>query len=226
MTDQMTMEDTTHGAKARVKTKEETQRRYRPLHFQASGHCTFCGAPMSPSDTLCEECGMSADGVVCPNCGTLNFRPFCSKCNAPLNRAAVRAVEKAKEDPKVQEAARLMEQAAELEDTLKNTTDEQKKSETQETYQRVVKDINQLFEEMLPPVGSTPEEQFNYYSARRVAVEQLQTVKRTIKAEWVCNYCGCHHRQPSDCVEPWQGGTWIYETEEVTIHTKTYEYEE
>lgn len=190
------------------------------------GKCTFCGAPMEPGETICEECGMPADGVVCPNCGTLNFRPFCSKCNSPLNRTALRTVEKAMEDPKVQQAAHLMDQAAELEEALENAGDEQTKAEAQATYQQVVKDINQLFEEMLPPVGSTPEEQFNYYSARKVAIERIQTVKRTIKAEWVCNYCGCHHRQPSDCVEPWQGGTWIYETEEVTVHTKTYEYEE
>ena len=190
------------------------------------GKCTFCGAPMEPGETICEECGMPADGVVCPNCGTLNFRPFCSKCNSPLNRTALRTVEKAMEDPKVQQAAHLMDQAAELEEALENAGDEQTKAEAQATYQQVVKDINQLFEEMLPPVGSTPEEQFNYYSARKVAIERIQTVKRTIKAEWVCNYCGYHHRQPSDCVEPWQGGTWIYETEEVTLHTKTYEYEE
>ena len=219
------MEDSMPGAKSRVQTKTEVQKRYRPLHFQTSDHCTFCGAPMDPSETVCEECGMSADGVVCPNCGTLNFRPFCSQCNAPLNRAAVRAVEKAKEDPKVQQAAHLMDQAAELKETLENAGDEQTKTEAQEAYQKVVKDINQLFEEMLPPVGSTPEEQFNYYSARKVAVERIQTIKRTIKTGWVCNYCGCHHRQPSDCVEPWLGGTWICETEELTIHTKTYEYE-
>ena len=113
-----------------------------------------------------------------------------------------------------------------MRNALEKGGDEQATAETRETYQQVVKDINQLFEEMLPPAGSTPEEQFNYYSARKVAIERIQTVKRTVRSEWVCNYCGCHHRQPSDCVEPWRGGTWIYETEEVTVHTKTYEYEE
>ena len=53
----------THN-KVKQQVKEETQRRYRPLHFQTSGHCTFCGAPMEPGDTVCEECGMPADGVV------------------------------------------------------------------------------------------------------------------------------------------------------------------
>ena len=118
------MEDSMPGVKTREQTKTETQKRYRPLHFQASGHCTFCGAPMDPSETVCEECGMPAEGVVCPNCGTLNFRPFCSQCNAPLNRAAIRAVEKAEDDPKVQEVARLMDQAAELEEALENASDE------------------------------------------------------------------------------------------------------
>ena len=222
----MMMEDTTPGAKTQAKTQTETQRRYRPLHFQSRDHCTFCGAPMNPSDTLCEECGMPAEGVVCPSCGILNHRPFCSRCNRPLNRAAQRAVEKAKEDPKVQQVAQLMDQAAQLEDAIENAEEGPAKTEAQETYRRVVKDIDQLFEEMLPPAGSTPEEQFNYYSARKVAIETIQTIKREIQTGWVCNYCGCYHNQPSECVEPWHGGTWIYKTEEVTIHTKTYEYEE
>ena len=72
-------------------------------------YCTFCGAPMDASDTVCEECGMPAEGTVCPKCGTFNVRSFCRKCNEPLTRAAARAIEKAKEDPKVQQmAARSM----------------------------------------------------------------------------------------------------------------------
>ena len=218
------MEEHKTSYRTKQLTQQQPPRTLKRPPFE--GKCTFCGAPMEPGETICEECGMPADGVVCPNCGMRNYRPFCSHCNTPLNRAALRAVEKAQEDPNVQEVARLMDQAAELEETLEKGGDEQATAETRETYQQVVKDINQLFEEMLPPAGSTPEEQFNYYSARKVAIERIQTVKRTVRSEWVCNYCGCHHRQPSDCVEPWRGGTWIYETEEVTVHTKTYEYEE
>lgn len=220
------MEDTTPGVNTRQQTKEETQKHYRPLHFQNSDRCTFCGAPMSPGDTVCEECGMPADGVVCPNCGCLNHRAFCSRCNTPLNRAAQRAVEKAKEDPKVQQAAKLLDQAAQLEQDLENAEEGPAKEQARETYQRVVKDINQLFEEMLPPAGSTPEEQFNYYSARKVAIETVQTTKQTTILGWVCNYCGCRHHQPSECAEPWHGGTWIYKTEVITVRNKTYEYEE
>ena len=74
-------------------------------------YCTFCGAPMLPDDLDCPECGMPADGVVCPDCNVRNFRPFCRQCGRPLSRAARRAVEKAKQDPKVLEAARMRQKA-------------------------------------------------------------------------------------------------------------------
>ena len=188
-------------------------------------YCTFCGAPMDPSETVCEECGMPAEGVVCPKCGTFNVRSFCRQCNEPLTRAAARAIEKAKEDPKVQKAAQLMDRAAELEEQMETATEEQKQEAAQE-YQRVVKDINQLFEEMLPPAGSTPQEQYNYYSARKVAIETTQKVVISRKTGWVCTYCGCFHSKPSDCCEPWHGGTWIYKTEETVITNREYKYEE
>lgn len=211
-------------------------------------HCTFCGAPMLPTDTVCDECGMPADGVRCPQCGTLNVRPFCRQCNAPLTKAAMRAIEKAKQDPKVRKAAELMDRAAELEAMLGDavphvsegeqrleellsgkvefTSVEEGQSQLMEEYQQVVKDINQLFEEMLPPAGSTPQEQFNYYSARKIAVESVRKVQITRKTGWVCNYCGCFHNKPSECCEPWHGGTWIYETIEREEHITEYRYEE
>lgn len=169
---------------------------------------------------------MPVEGVVCPQCGVRNYRPFCSNCNTPLNKAALRAIEKAKEDPKVKEVARLMDHAAELEEALETATEGPAKEEAQQEYQQVVKDIDQLFAEMLPPAGSTPEEQFNYYSARKVAVETVRVVKKESKTGWVCNYCGCFHNKPSECAEPWHGGTWIYQTITETIVTKEYQYEE
>jgi hypothetical protein len=181
---------------------------------------------MDASDTVCEECGMPAEGTVCPKCGTFNVRSFCRKCNEPLTRAAARAIEKAKEDPKVQQAAKLMDRAAELEEQLENAAEGTQQAEVQQEYQNVVKDINKLFEEMLPPAGSTPQEQYNYYSARKVAIETVRKVTKTTRTGWVCNYCGCFHSKPSDCAEPWHGGTWIYETEEEVIVTKDYPYEE
>ena len=211
-------------------------------------HCTFCGAPMSPTETVCEECGMPADGVRCPQCGTLNVRSFCRHCNAPLTKAAMRAIEKAKQDPKVRKAADLMDRAAELEALLGETAHQpsegeqrleellsgkveftavdEDKTQLMQEYRQVVKDINQLFEEMLPPAGSTPQEQYNYYSARKVAVESIRKVQVTKRTGWVCNYCGCFHHKPSECCEPWHGGTWIYETIEREEVVKEYRYEE
>ena len=191
-----------------------------------TGRCTFCGATLEPGATECEECGMPVDGVVCPKCGTRNYRTFCSCCNTPLNRAAQRAIEKAVEDPKVIEAAKLMDRAAELEQALETAAEGPAKEQAEETYQQVVKDIDQLFAEMLPPAGSTPEEQSTYYSARKVAVETVRVIKKETQTGWVCNYCGCLHRQPSECAEPWHGGTWIYKTITVTEVNRDYVYKD
>ena len=207
-------------------------------------YCTFCGAPMSPTETVCDECGMPVEGVKCPNCGTLNVRSFCRHCNTPLTKAALRAIEKAKQDPKVQKAAAMMDKAAELEEKierLKTRPAQRVVTETERTmmailglsqeaaqpaettesveevmkeYDQVVKDLNAILDELAPPNGSTPQEQFCFYSARKEAIQLTRKViRKTVQrqpTEWVCNYCGCHHRQPSECVEPWQGGTWIY----------------
>ena len=262
------------ASQTQVKTQQQTEKKEREQHKPSSvrkcrncgaevdknaeycpfcgeklvDYCTFCGAPMSPSDTVCEECGMPAKGIKCPTCGTLNVRSFCRKCNTSLTKAAIRAIEKAKQDPKVKKVAELMNRAAELEAQLRGTVVEPSegelrlqeilggkveftvvkpdKAEVLEEYKRVVKDINQLFEEMLPPAGSTPQEQYNYYSARKVAVETIRHVVETVKTGWVCNYCGCFHNKPSECCEPWHGGTWIYETIESDEVVREYKYED
>ncbi len=47
---------------------------------------------------------------------------------------------------------------------------------------------------MLPPVNSTPEEQRNYFSARKLPVEKVILTKG--REAWVCNFCGCWHNCP------------------------------
>ncbi len=197
------------------------------------GECSFCGARTVPGQTVCDECRMPLGGTVCPVCGTLNYRSFCSRCNAPLNRAAEAAIEKAKRDPVYQQVSRLIEKAVKIKERISGTAAEASEGTLeflkmfssdiafteaaapglQEEYLRTVKDIEELFAQMLPPAGSTPQQQFNYYSARNIAVTTVLQEEVRIKSPvgWICNFCGCHHRQPSECAEPFRGGTWVYE---------------
>lgn len=59
---------------------------------------------------------------------------------------------------------------------------------------------------MLPDPEMPPEQQRNFFCARKIT----QIEMRTTRQEWVCNYCGCHHRQPSECVSPELGGKWLF----------------
>ncbi|MGM9708378.1 MAG: zinc ribbon domain-containing protein [Prevotella sp.] len=86
-----------------------------PLHPET---CTYCGAPMEPEDMFCCECGNPRAGIRCPQCGTLNFRCFCSHCNAPLDDLAHAEIEKARRSPVFQRVQQLAEQMADLEERI------------------------------------------------------------------------------------------------------------
>lgn len=220
-------------------------------------YCTFCGAPMQEGDVDCPECGMPSEGVVCPNCKTRNFRSFCRQCSQPLSRAARRAVEKAKQDPKVQEAARLIKQISELQAELDGILpgegleeEDQTASEPSESeilfqklmskvgftpaeqpkpakrrmgrsreevlaeYRQAVDAANKTFSEMLPPAGMTPQEQRNFYTARKVAMmevieEKYYGIPVTETVGWECNKCHVLHRSPEDCAVREFGGVWV-----------------
>ncbi|MBR4822934.1 MAG: zinc ribbon domain-containing protein [Bacteroidales bacterium] len=218
-------------------------------------YCTFCGAPMLPGDQDCPECGMPADGVICPDCNIRNFRPFCRQCGKPLSRAARKAVEKAKQDPKVQEAARLLVRVSELQAELDGAdsyeegpsepteselrfremmskvgfTEAEKpkatkrkmgrsREEIMAEYQKALEEANKAMEEMLPPAGSTPQEQRNFYTARKVAVMEIIEekwygipIQKTMG--WECNKCHVLHNNPSECAVKEFGGKWITCTE-------------
>ena len=244
-------------------------------------YCTLCGANMAATDIDCPECGMPSDGITCPDCGALNFRSFCRKCNRPLSRAARKAVEKAKTDPKVQEAVSILVKMAELEAEMRNATDDdddvvdntpheptekelrlrelmgkvgfkpaekpkvqpkQNKSrsreEIQAEYQRMVEEANKVLESMVPPAGSTPQEQRNYSTARKVAVMETYKEKVTVsylagqeeRMGWVCNRCQIFHPNPQACGVREYGGHWTTRTidiwatreEEVEKQKKVY----
>lgn len=224
-------------------------------------YCTFCGAPMKPDDIDCPECGMPAEGVMCPHCHIRNHRPFCGQCGQPLSRAARVAVDRAKRDPKVHEAARLLVRIAELEAELDADapseaegpreptegelrlrklmagaglttpeapkagqpkpeatpvapTSKRTRAEILAEYQKAVEDANKAMEEMIPPAGCTPQEQRNYYTARKVAVmETVQESWRGIPVSesmaWECNYCHVLHNNPHECAKPYLGGKWV-----------------
>ncbi len=75
-------------------------------------------------------------------------------------------------------------------------------------YKQKVKEMDELLKEFVPAPDASPQMQRDYYSARKIPV--IFTTKQRVKG-WVCNYCGCFHNVPEECVEPWLGGTWKYE---------------
>lgn len=78
-------------------------------------------------------------------------------------------------------------------------------------FREKAKELQDQLNSMLPPPSATPEEKRNFFSARKIQVGVMKT--RKVAQGWVCNYCGFHHSQPSDCCQPWLGGTWIMEDE-------------
>lgn len=73
-------------------------------------------------------------------------------------------------------------------------------------YKEKAAELQRAIGSMLPPPSATPEEKRNFFCARKVMTVEMKATKQ----EWVCNYCGFHHNQPSECVEPELGGTWIF----------------
>lgn len=89
-----------------------------------------------------------------------------------------------------------------------------------EAYKAKAAEMQSALKEMLPDADMTPAQQRDYACARKVPV--IIREKEEKKTWWVCNYCGCYHRQPSECAEPWQGGTWL--TEEIVVEKKIWQY--
>ena len=118
-------------------------------------------------------------------------------------------VEAAKKDPLFAEVVQQNQKKEELESELEKAPADKVFSIKKELI-KVTNNLNLTLSQMLPPAGSTPQEQRNYFSARKVAVT-TKNVKQ-LRLCWICNYCGCAHSHPSDCVKPYLGGKWEYET--------------
>ena len=112
------------------------------------------------------------------------------------------------------------------------------REEIQTEYQRMVEEANKVLESMLPPVGSTPQEQRNYSTARKVAVMETYKEKVTVSyiarqkeiLGWVCYRCQIFHNCPEDCAVKEYGGyyttrtvdVWATREEEVEKQKKVY----
>lgn len=79
-------------------------------------------------------------------------------------------------------------------------------------------EMNAAMAALVPPPDYTPEQQRDYYSARKVLKTHTQAdLTEYNPSLWCCNYCGCLHNNPSECAEPQLGGTWIYQSPEEYI---------
>lgn len=74
-----------------------------------------------------------------------------------------------------------------------------------EEYRAKAAELQQQISSMLPDPGMPPEEKRNFFCARKITQIEMHAVAQ----EWVCNWCGCHHSQPSECMRPELGGEWI-----------------
>lgn len=178
--------------------------------------CSFCGAHLLPGERECPECGMPAGGITCPQCGTHNYRTFCRICNAPLTKAAARAVERAKADPVFQQCEALAAEVEALQGVIEAARPSSAEMEAlKEEQKKKICSLNEKLRSMIPPPGSTPKEQMMFYSARKVAVTTSYVTR--VRTGWLCNYCGCTHDKPIECTKPELGGHWIYEERKLTF---------
>lgn len=95
-----------------------------------------------------------------------------------------------------------------------------------EQYRLLTEKIQEELTAMIPEPKATPEQKRNFFCARKVTLTSTQKVTRKTPVCWICNLCGCQHRQPSECARPDLGGQWIYNsfTEEKKIHKSTTVY--
>ena len=71
-------------------------------------------------------------------------------------------------------------------------------------YREKATEMDEALAAFTPPPDFTPEEQRDYFSARKVA-----RIEHPVPMLWKCNLCGCLHPCPSECAEPELGGQWI-----------------
>lgn len=81
------------------------------------------------------------------------------------------------------------------------------------SYKEKATEMNDALAAMTPPPDFTPEQQRDYYSARKIATVVTTTacdMSDYRPMQWRCNLCGCAHNAPSECAQPELGGVWEY----------------
>lgn len=82
-------------------------------------------------------------------------------------------------------------------------------------YRQKADEMNAALAELAPPPDFTPEQQRDYYTARKiVSVDISSNLQGYTPNIWVCNFCGCEHRSPQECARPDLGGNWLFRTPE------------
>ncbi len=194
--------------------------------------CPHCG---NPSDGLeCPECGTINFRNFCRKCGAaLNSRAQYAVARyreAPeYKKAEAIAQELEQLDKVIKEKSNGRNFAEVLHATAQATAPKVKPApetrkktnfnvltldEAEKMYEEKQAEMEAVLDSIVPPPDMTPEEQRDFCSARKIVVKYTTVIKKTVNKAWICNYCGFRHNSPSECAEPWHGGTWI--TDEVT----------
>lgn len=90
------------------------------------------------------------------------------------------------------------------------------KEEALAQYNAKLEEMKKTLNSMIPEPGMTPQMQRDYYTAVKIEI----ITKTKVKVGWKCNAYGCVHEKPNDCVEPFQGGTWIFEERDTPTWVK------
>lgn len=203
--------------------------------------CPECG--MSREGIVCPKCGTRNAGGFCRKCNepltlaakkeqerALKDPQFVKAAELAVQAAELLARIKMEDAPEeeVRKEVELPEDILRLKELLGKTTlrrfgasegkqqqGPKSKAELRAEYSKIKAELDKALNEMLPPAGSTPQEQRNYFSARKLPVEKI--IRTKTREAWVCNFCGCWHNCPSECCEPWHGGKWVCEYKEEKI---------
>lgn len=96
------------------------------------GQCMFCYAQIEEGQKFCGECGSSASGIECPQCGEVSIFDFCKNCRIPLSNQAKDAMQETTGSEIFQEMSALVEEIVSIPNVV-NVTEPAKGKQTTNT---------------------------------------------------------------------------------------------